>query len=267
MRWLIVGSLYAGLGVALADTPVGLALDPRVTLPTRSTVDVPTLAHSVIDTHAGTATFDWGTSRFTIRVVPSGLDTEVTAKLVRADLGSRGIELRGARFEAIDDAIVVTPVLPGRGDRESQRLLVAAYIPDLRQIDLIAFYSDAREPDERQGWIAIAHDIAVRAIRPPLRSVEFFGFHLQLPRGFSVGTHLSSEDGHCEIRAIELASDAPGYAEKLADHVRGEAAVWLRWREDFQPVGELSLSMSRLLCRANSDAALDRLRAVIRSAS
>lgn len=58
MRWLIVGSLCTGLGVALADTPAGLALDPQVTLPTRSTVSVRTLAHSVIDAETGTATID-----------------------------------------------------------------------------------------------------------------------------------------------------------------------------------------------------------------
>jgi hypothetical protein len=265
MRTILV---LLGLARAAAAQPVLAEYPDELTtedswLP--STVPVRLIPGATVDRATGTATFDWGTSRFVVGELRSG--PHFSAELdgvAQNDAVERGIDVPHAKVEVIDGRVVITP--PERPNPSHELVPIElAYVPWDGSASILVFYTDATGSERRQ-WLALARKTVIATQVEPATSLESFGpFVIKLPRLARLRHHPHLEEldvgaSYCLLKSIDDPEGpvAPKDAIELDDHIFGSDETSRLWFEVDLAIVELTSRSAglRLRCVTHGESAM-----------
>jgi hypothetical protein len=239
---------------ALADSPVELLVDKP---PQSSAVPVRLIPGATIDRTTGTASFDWGTSRFVVRVLRSGPhffgDLDGVAQ---NDAIDRGIDVAHSIVEVIDGRVVITPPVVPNALHELVPIELA-YVPWDHSATVLVFYTDATG-SLRRPWLALARKTVISTQVEPATSFQSIGpFVMKLPRLARVRqlphfVELDVGRSFCLLKSIDDPEGpvAPKDALGLDDHTLASDETSRLWYELPDVVSiELTAQSARLRLR------------------
>ena len=272
---LLVLAHEAAAQPVLADSPDELTTaEPG--LPT--TVPLRLISGATVDRATGTASFDWGTSRFVVRELWSGPHFSADLDgVAQNDAIERGIDVPHAKVEVIDGRVVITP--PERPNPSHELVPIElAYVPWDHSASILVFYTEATGSERRQ-WLALARKTVIATQVEPATSFASFGpFVMKLPRLARLRHHphyphfeeLDFGASYCLLKSIDDPEGpvAPKDAIELDDHVFGSDETSRQWFElDLASIELTSPSDGlRLRCVTHGESAMKTVFAILATA-